>query len=219
MPKLRVPKGPNKAGPTFRPDKGWEQFGNATNVQKFKRVFQRRRKRALDSVAQTIAQLAIDAGGFDANAPLTTQIKGGSTPLKDKGNLVRTAITTRNVSADSTFVGVLQSSPKFAQYMAVHNGATLKVTDKMRSMFQALAQVSSGEMQSSQLTGRARELYERSSGPWYPLATSTTAINIKARPFMERAFGSSQAKHAAVEKMLAAVDQTFRELAAGAKKG
>lgn len=205
-----------RAPMTFQMTKGWERFNNATNVQRFKRKFQRHRKKALDAVAKEILKASIDAGGFAENKPLTVFIKGSNKPLESSGKVLTGAITTRTLGKNEIFVGIPKEDKFYKQAVAVHEGAVIPVSPKMRQMFFMLWMVSIGERDADELSGRAKELWEqRPEEGWLPLSPGTQAIKIQPRPFMMKAFFSSTAKRVALEKFTKAVDDTIRELARG----
>lgn len=197
----------------FRLNKSWPNFKSATANKSVRRKFQRARKRALDQVARFMVSEIVDRGTFAANQPLTVSIKGGSTPLRDTRKKLLNSITTKNVNQYSVFIGISKSSDFYTQALVIHSGAAIRVTPRMRAMFRVLWLVSKGSMPASRLGGRAKELWDRKPGGWLPLKDSTTAIKIKARPFMDEAFGSARAKNEAYERFMVAIDQTFNEIA------
>lgn len=152
---------------------------------------------------------AIKAGVDPANAALTVAIKGSDKPLVDKAALWK-AITSKNLTWQTGFAGLLRgrrgTDGELINIGAVlHEGTTMRVTEAMRGLFLALANASqTGDP--SHLTGRALMLWERTKankappgrdksgrftkgesvpGFWKPLSPGTTAITIKARPWIE----------------------------------
>lgn len=199
---------------SFKMDSGWRRYNAATLPANFRREFARRRKQALDRAAKELVISVYSSDDawrsrFERSAALSSQLRGGASR-----GIIRRAIVTRNLSDTELFLGVPSTSQFYDEAVTVHEGATIKVTDKMRSMFAVLAQVSRGEMQPSELEGRAAELYQLSTGPWYPLSESTQAIKIPARPFMKPIFESPAGRERAKQIMIQAVDETFRALAA-----
>mgnify|MGYP006908240361 FL=1 len=85
---------------------------------------------------------------FDPNAPLTVALKGSSTPLVDRGDLV-SRITFEVVSAVRVRLGI--ASPKLDAgkgrylYEVLHNGATIPVTPAMRAAVMAKLQEKMGD--------------------------------------------------------------------------
>jgi hypothetical protein len=137
----------------------------------------------------------IRQGGFEPNAALTTVIKRSTKPLFDHGQLIQ-AITHQTVNYSTVFVGVLKSSrskrgePLVNIIPGLHDGTTITITRKMRSLFWFLWLVTSGKMKEEKLRGRAREIYERIGNKRIikPLSPASTAIRIPGRPFMKQAF-------------------------------
>jgi hypothetical protein len=139
--------------------------------------------------AQKKMREVIQSGDFKANAPLTVALKGSSKPLVAGGDLFQ-SITSEEINDDEIFVGVLRSADGGYDVVdIVHNGATIPVTPAMRWMFMLLAKASEGKMDPGKLEGRAAELFSQFQG-WKPLAPSTTAILIPARPFAVVTFNS-----------------------------
>lgn len=197
---------------SFKIDNGWQRFKNATDAKRFHRRFQRHRKIALDLVARTIIREAISRGSFERNAALTEMVKGSNSPLTDTGKQLVRAFRTR-IYGEHLFVGIPSTDPFYLQARSVHDGVTLRVTDKMREMFIMLWLASNGELGADQLTGRAAELFKRQSSGWLPLRDSTQVIKIPARPFMAEAFGSPEVKLAAEHLFTQAVNRTLQEMA------
>lgn len=202
---------------TFQMGKGWREYMSATEAKAFRRKFARHRRKALNLVASDILDLAIQSGSFAKNADLTVSIKGGSTPLRDRGQLLAKSLKTVMVNQYSIFVGVPESSKNYRIARALHDGATIPVTARMRQMFFALWAVSAGRAPASMLTGRAAELYKRKSSGWYPLASSTKVIRIPGRPYMKEAFDGPRAKATAIQMFSQAVDRTIAEMSKGSR--
>ncbi len=129
------------------------------------------------------------------NALFTRRIKSSSKTLFDHGDL-HGAITYQVTTWRSVFVGVMkQAKSPSGQSMAniaqvVHDGVTINVTNRMRSMFWYLYMVSSGRMSEAKLTGRAQAIWQRWRGKTVikPLSAATTTIRIPGRPFMRKVF-------------------------------
>ena len=199
---------------SFAMDKGWEQYNRATDAKRFKRKFQRHRKKALDALAKKMVKEIVDAGGFEANAPLTKMIKNSSKPLVHTGKTLSKAITTKMINRKSLFVGVLNSDKFYQQAVAIHEGTLIKVTPAMRGMFMLLWLASIGKEDPSNLTGRAKELWDSGGRNWAPLSPGTSAIKIPSRPFIQKAFLDPAARNFALMKFSEAVDNTIKELVA-----
>lgn len=151
------------------------------------------------------------------NALFTRRIKGSSKTLFDFGDL-HGAITYKVINWDSVFVGVMKqakakSGAKLANVTeAIHDGATINVTPKMRSMFWYLYMVSIGKMPESKLTGRAKSIWERWRGKTIikPLRASTTTIRIPKRPFMRKVFESRTVKSWVKQNWVRAIDRALK---------
>jgi hypothetical protein len=128
----------------------------------------------------------LKSGMAPANAPLTVFIKGSSKPGIDHGEMFK-AITSVVINPFMAEIGVKKGDNAGSSALAVHEGATIRVTPKMRAMFGYLADVSAGKRDASRLTGRAAQLYRRRPGGWKALKQSTTHIRIPARPFIAQA--------------------------------
>lgn len=150
-----------------------------------------------------------------ALSPLTTGLKKSTKPLVDRGALFQ-AVTTWKVSWRAGFVGVLRNAQApgggslISVAEALHEGATLKVTTRMRGMFAVLAQVSAGTRDPNTLKGRALELYEQNpSFKWKPLKPGTVAIRIPARPFIKLVFADPTVQAKFVENWEAAIQEAL----------
>lgn len=137
------------------------------------------------------------AGSRTPNAPLTRAIKRSSLPLADRGQLFK-AITSKPIDWHSVEIGVVKGDDRANIALIVHEGVQIPVTDKMRRMFQALAEASDGGRSPSTLTGRAAELWARMSGGWKALRASTDVIRIPPRPFIREVI-----EHPAIERFVA----------------
>lgn len=144
-------------------------------------------------VAVRAMRKTIKAGVPPSNAGLTRFIKGSSKPLVDSGQLFG-AITAKRVGPLAVFVGVLRSDKAFNVAVTVHNGAHIRVTDRMRGMFFALWLASTGKMDPAKLKGAAAELWARRKGNWKPLGEGKAMITIPRRPFVEITFADGSMK-------------------------
>lgn len=125
----------------------------------------------------------IRSGVPPRNAALTQAIKGGDKPLVDSSELFN-SVAAQVVDDFTVFVGVSRTNGAYNIAAIVHEGATIRVTPKMRALFFALWQVSIGNMSATKLSARGKELYAKSTD-WKPLRQSTTVIRIPARKFVE----------------------------------
>lgn len=197
---------------------GWTKWEHAITPRIFKATLDHHMRRASalnGKLAEKTIRQKIRAGGFQPNAPLTVLIKSSSKPLVDNSTGLFQAITSAVIDATTVFAGILQTSGEYNIALTLHEGATITVTPKMRGLFFWLWQASIGKLPPDKLSGRARELWERAPGGWFPLKDSTSHIVIPSRPFIEEAFRDTRMKQQAKKNWQAALKQTMRELAAG----
>lgn len=192
---------------------GFESFGRAIDPARMDKKIRKhialatRRNGLL--MRRAILQ-KIKRGGFKSNAPLTTDIKKSTKPLVDKGDFF-TSITVKQTTWASTFVGILATSGKYNIAKLLHEGGWIDVTDKMRAMFFNLWLASEGRLSPSELTGRARELWERKPGGWFPLRAETTKIRIPGRPFIKDAIMDDAVKQTIMRNWESALQAALRE--------
>ena len=206
------------ARPGFRRTGDWAKWEQALKPGVMERAIKRRMRKATrlnGALAQRAIRQTIRNGGFTPNAPLTIHIKSSSKPLVDQGTGIFQAITSQIIDDVTVFAGVLRTEGAFNIAMALHEGAVLPVTPAMRGMFLSLWEASIGSMDPSDLTGRARELWERRPGGWAPLQLSTTRIIIPGRPFIKSAFANARLKNLAKTNWQEALRQAMRDLAQG----
>jgi hypothetical protein len=200
---------------SFKMNAGWKRMMRATDPGRFDSVLQNHvgagtQRAAL--LAEKTMREGIRKGGFAKNASLTIHIKSSSTPLIDTGGLLR-AITSKADRWDVGFAGILRSDELFEIAEMLHEGGSIRVTEKMRNMFQLLWFVSKGSADPGVLTGAARELWNRQPGGWFPLRESTSAIRIPPRPFVKRAFESFSLKQGVKREWNDSLRRVFAELA------
>lgn len=164
-----------------------QKFAKMLAPASFQRYMRRHIPRATGQNAMFAAQKMkkiLQSGGSNLakNAPLTIMIKGSSKPLVDKGLMVQ-AITNQKIDDFTAWAGISPNDPNADLMKIVHDGVTLRVTPAMRGMFFMLWKASTGQIDSSKLTGRAAELFARQPSGWLPLKATTTAIVIPGRPF------------------------------------
>jgi hypothetical protein len=194
----------------------WRKMERALDAPAFEATLRRNMRVATQlngHLAEAAVRRAIRAGSFAPNAALTIAIKGSSKPLVDQGSGIFQAVTSEVVDDFRVFVGVLRSDEHYNVALALHEGATIPVSDKMRGMFFVLWQASTGAMPAAELTGRAAELWERMPGGWLPLRPSTTAIIIPGRPYLANAFNDATLRARVQRNWEQALSRTFRELA------
>ena len=172
--------------------------------------------RRAGKLAERKARQIIQEGMLPFNADLTEHIKGSDKPLVDTGTGIFQAITSSVVSDFEVFVGVLRRDRFYDIAESLHEGVTIKVTDRMRGMFAVLWQASEGRRDPGTLTGRAAELWARRQGGWLPLNAGTTVIKIPPRPFLEATFSSPELKKQVKREWDRAVDRAIKK---NARKG
>lgn len=198
----------------------WDQFRASLDPAKF-----RARERSAIRVANEVngmyvagqVKRAIRSGGWSQNAPLTTLIKGSTKPLSDHGQLMQ-AITHKVVDWKTVFVGVSKQAktksgrPLANVALALHEGISIIVTRRMRSMFWYLWLATTGRMKEEKLRGRAREIYDRVGRKRIikPLSPATTAIRIPGRPFLRKVFDDKSVQIVVKRNWARAVDQAMK---------
>lgn len=130
---------------------------------------------------------------YAANAFLTRDLKGSSTPLIDHGDLIGN-IQIKRAQGGAVFVGfirgkkVRRKGPDFVDFARnLHEGGTIVVTSKMRTMFWMLHLVSTGQAQESTLKGRAAAIWDRIKTKGIiinPIGKGTKGLLYPSRPFM-----------------------------------
>jgi len=154
----------------------------------------------------------IKEGGFEKNADLTTAIKGSAKPLVDKSSSLFQAITSKVVGDTTTFVGIPSKDSFYRVAVAIHDGVTIPVTDKMRGLFYMLWRASVGDPVT--LEGRAKDLFARYQG-WLPLKASTKAIVLPKREFVKKTFQDSELHAMARKNWQDAINAALKEQARG----
>ena len=160
----------------------------------------------------------IKAKPFAKNADLTVALKKSSMPLIGSANQLFRAITSKPISDLEVFVGVLKASSAYNIAETVHgsigqpSSKIIPVTKKMRGMFYLLYKASIDPTVVSDLTGRAKELWDLKPGGWYPLKQSTTSIRIPSRPFMEITFRDPKMIQILKRNWEKGLDDAFKEI-------
>lgn len=181
----------------------WDQLRDALDPSKYSVKEKNAIRIATTQNAMYVAgQIKRSIGkSWTKNAALTILLKRSTKMLFDYGELLK-AITYKVIDWKSVFVGVLKQAkgrdgkPLINVTVALHEGASIVVTERMRVMFRYLWLVTQGRMREEKLTGRAKEIYERIRGTRVikPLSPSTTAIKIPSRPFIRNVFESRDVK-------------------------
>lgn len=206
-------------------DKGWKQYANATNPKRFLRALKKHVRKGTQRnaiVARKQVRQEIKAGIPPRNAELTARLKSGGgrkttkpivgTPGADLWNAIAWSVEDWNFA----FVGVKRTSAEFNVADIVHNGRTIRVTEKMRHMFRVLAWASKSQTVAPHLEGRALELWEaggRWKTKWKPLKASTKVIIIPKRPYIRFAFQDPGLKRTVKENWSRSVQNAITELA------
>lgn len=149
----------------------------------------------------------IQSGNQVANSRFTILLKKSRKPLVDSGELFK-AISNIVTSPYHAEVGVLKTSGNANYAVAVHEGALIPVTAKMRAMFHALADYSDGRMDLGELGARAQEIAKRikpGAGRFHALSPSTAFIRVPGRPFLREVFEDEVIQRKALDNWLNAV--------------
>lgn len=200
---------------------GWGQFRRSIDPKKFnarQRAFILRATTMNAMDVRSSMKRKIRSGVEPGNADLTALIKGSTKALADQGDLFQMC-TIKVIDWKTAFVGWLKQArssagtPMVNVVATLHEGATIRVTRKMRAMFWYLWLVSQGRMDSSKLTGRAQEIWDRIGGKKRvikPLNESTSAIRIPGRPFIREVFDDTTVKARIINRWVRAIDSALR---------
>jgi hypothetical protein len=178
-------------GFTFKKDKNWKKFEKMLQPEQMKNIDEhlRRANRLSGKVIEAKIRDKIKEGKFEANKPLTVFIKGDNKPLVgvETGAHLFGSITSKEIDPKTVFIGVLRTNNFYNIALKLHEGVEIKVTDKMRGLFFVLWKASEGELDRSQLSQRAQDLFDYTKGRkgWKPLKPGTTKIIIPPRPFID----------------------------------
>jgi hypothetical protein len=178
----------------------WHDMKHALNAGRLKEAVRVEIGNATDKAALfvrgRIRKRIQDGTTYSANAQLTMMLKHTTKPLVGAGADLFNSVTTKKIDWRSAFVGVLRGTSVNGVDMVnigeiVHEGASIKVTDKMRGMFLALAMVGRGQMPASNLQPRAAELAKQLGDnikQIRPLKLTTRVIIIPPRHFISSVF-------------------------------
>lgn len=188
--------------------------------------FERRLEREVGIATATNARLAVSTiklyirrTSYAPNAPLTRALKHSSRPLVETG-MLRNAITYRRMAWNRAFVGVQRSGSYGGHNInlawMLHEGYSIKVTPKMRGMFNVLSAVSRGLVPPSRLYGRAAALYNAAPGfQWRGLRPSTNHIRIPSRPFIRAPFNDGRMRRQIQKNWYDAVIRAVKSIKRG----
>lgn len=190
----------------------------ATNQARFKRFLDARMRVATELngkfIERAMRKTIQASDGLEANAPLTIHIKKSKKPLVATGELFK-AITSRVINNYTVFVGVQRSDGQFNIAKLVHEGTEIAVTPEMRGMFFYLWKASEGELDPSELSGRAAEIWAASPGGYKPLDPATTHVVIPARPWATVTFASLDLRERVAKNWHTAIKRAFADQARG----
>lgn len=174
----------------------------------------RRATGAIGKKGEALARKEITEGKYEPNRPLTVALKGGrNEPLKGDrpGAPLFKAITSKIIEEMAVFIGILQVNKEYNIAKAIHEGVSIRVTEKMRNLFYVLWLKEQNP--SLKLTGRAEELWNKMPGGWLPLKKSTTAITIPSRPFIGNVWEKGDIQKYAKAMWDGALERIFKEIA------
>lgn len=167
--------------------KGFDKLKTKLDVKKFRKWLKRnvrtaQKRNALFAEGEIKSKI-MGEGNYASNSVITIAIKGSSRPLVDTSGLVA-SITHAVPKWDIAFIGVLKSVAKTSEdgrkydllnvAFILHEGATIKVTQKMRNFFAMMAR--------------------ENPGRWFPMNPGTKVIHIPRRPFLEPAESEAMEK-------------------------
>lgn len=184
-----------------------------TGLKRFKKMFAktffmgelkkqvRKQNKILGISFEEKVRREIKGGKFAKNSRLTELLKGSSKPLIADGDLWA------SISSDvyrylELRVGVVRRDPRTGANIALilHEGATIKVTPKMRAWF--------------------RRRHVETGGLVKPLKASTHEIRIPPRPFFKQSLIDDKSVGVELQQRWGkAVDDTFRAIARRAGSG
>jgi hypothetical protein len=172
----------------------------------------RRATEFIGAKGEALIRQEITNGKFESNKPLTIALKGVDEPLKgdSAGAPLFKAITSKVVNDYAVFIGVLQTSGVYNIAVTIHDGRSIKVTEKMKNLFNILWLKENNP--SIDLTGRAAELWEKMPGGWKPLKASTTVIVIPPRPFIKNVWDKGELQDIAKKFWDGALAAAFKEM-------
>lgn len=201
-------------GFTFKKDKNWKKFQKMLDPKQMKIIDEELRKanRLSGKIIEAKTRDKIKEGKFKANKALTVFIKGDNKPLigVESGAHLFGSITSTEVDPKTVFIGILRTNDFYNIALKIHEGIEIKVTDKMRGLFLALWKASMGELDRSQLSQRAQDLFDYTKGKrWRPLEASTTKIVIPPRPFINKTIDDDEVREIVRKNWVTALRDGF----------
>jgi hypothetical protein len=205
----------------FTPGKGWRVFAKAINPKLNQAMLQKHVGRATEANGALVRRRVranIRGGvGMAENAPLTALLKGGKRPIIGTPGLdMFNAITYELQDWRVVAVGVKRTAGDGEVNVAeiVHDGKTIQVTPKMRALFWILWLASKGRIEYSELTGRAKEIFDQTNGAKgiKPIGKGTKEIVIQPRPFLKATIEEDETQKAVRTNWHNAVKATIAEM-------
>lgn len=187
--------------------KDWKRFERLVAHNRFAPDHRRKLKSATSANGRAAKSavrknLKSNAQGLDRNMDMTIAIKGSNSPGVDSQDMLN-AVRYRTIDDYTGEVGILKGDKIAGTAIAVHEGANVPVTEKMRALFDVLAGASdTGRKETPDLKGRAKELFERRQTGWRPLAPGTRVIRIPPRPFIGKTIAERALKNLAARNWL-----------------
>lgn len=196
----------------------WKRWELSLEPGRYDKIMKKHVGRALEIGSKFIvAEIrdGIKRGDYDENALLTVEIKGSAKPLVDKSDLWN-AITYTMIDEFAAFIGLKQTEKRGGKDtynigIALHEGVTIKVTDKMRALFYWLWLASVDDRHVKHLKGRALELWERKKTGWRKFEKDI--VRIPGRPFLKAIFDDPGVKAKVEAILVQGIDAGFREQA------
>ncbi len=189
----------------------WKRFAASVDGQRFMKRFKPLMLKANDQIGRYLVdkiQDSIESREYTSNAVLTSIFKDDDTPLVESGKLLR-SIVYSVPSWDEVVIGVSGSAktssgePMWKLASRLHGpidgsggNYTFPVTDAMRGLFGILAAYTNGNVDLSELSGRARKIamHLDPADRIYPLGPDTTHITVPYRPFVAKPLQDAQTK-------------------------
>lgn len=178
---------------------------------------------ARKEIRSYIKEGAQDESGGVYVAALTNFIKHDPKPIiGTPGADMFNSIVGAQLNWRQAVVGVKRTSKLQNIAEVVHNGKTIKVTEKMRNMFRLLWLVSIGKMDKEKLTERPRQLYDwatkggkKSSAAFKKWGPGKNQIIIPARPFITKTLEKTVVKKQIEKTWNDAVKYVVKQMAKG----
>lgn len=202
----------------------WKKLRTRLNTGRFDTLLNGNMRRATARNGQQVARAmrkTIKERKFTSNAALTVMFKGYDHPLIDHAGGLFQAISSQMVKSNVALAGVFRTAEapagsNLTPYNVtglMHEGFTIKVTPRMRGLFDALAAYTHGHVTKEQLTGRAAVIAERidpSEVKISPLRATTEALHVPARPFIRDAVEDQAIRNGCRQQWRDAYDAALR---------